>query len=398
MKHLLLFLALCIPASAANYYLVTQPLTIFNDANGNPLSNGYVYFGSINQNPITNPITMTWDAAGTIPAVQPLRTINGYISRQGTPANIYAPSAYSVTVQNQFGSLVFNNPNSLVQSPAAASGIALVDAGNYYSGNENVESAFQVLGPLITQMVTALANNVPTGARIGYVGATAPVGWVFGSGQTIGDASSGATSATHQRANADTQALFFLLWNSYTNTELVIQTSGGAPTTRGASASVDFSINHCRMPTPDYRARVAAGLDGANGSTTTSRLTAAGLGAAQVATTRGAASTGATGFTETHAMTLGELASHTHTVTDPGHNHTQNAHQHTGVIVSTTSLATYQTAGGSQGIQSATSGSTANFTAVNIANTTGITNVAAGSNTPFSVVQPTIIETFIIKL
>jgi len=188
MKTLLLFLYLATAATAANYYLVTQPLTAYTDSQGRPLQNGYIYFGVVNQNPITNPITMTWDAAGTIPAAQPLRTTNGYISRYGTPANIYAPSAYSIAVQDSTGSLVFNNPNSLVLSPQTAGSIGLVDAGNYYPGNENVESAFQVLGPLIAQIANAFSTNqfVPTGTMVPYCGATAPPGYVAADGNTIG--------------------------------------------------------------------------------------------------------------------------------------------------------------------------------------------------------------------
>jgi hypothetical protein len=37
----------------------------------------------------TAPVTVYWDAAGTIPAAQPLRTVNGYIMRGGTPANVF---------------------------------------------------------------------------------------------------------------------------------------------------------------------------------------------------------------------------------------------------------------------------------------------------------------------
>lgn len=71
---------------------------VFTDRSGKPLENGYVYFGQPNQNPITAPITVYWDAAGTQPAVQPLRTVNGYIMRSGTPANVFINTAYSELV------------------------------------------------------------------------------------------------------------------------------------------------------------------------------------------------------------------------------------------------------------------------------------------------------------
>src|SRR5215475_6569849 len=51
---------------------------------------------------------------------------------------------------------------------------------------------------------------MPTGTIMnGYYGATAPPGFVFADGRTIGNVSSAASN----RANADCQALFTLLWN-----------------------------------------------------------------------------------------------------------------------------------------------------------------------------------------
>ena len=61
----------------------------------------------------------------------------------------------------------------------------------------------------------------------------ADTGWVLMNDGTIGDAASGATT----RANADTSALFTLLWNNTSNTDCPV--SGG----RGASAAADFAAN-----------------------------------------------------------------------------------------------------------------------------------------------------------
>ena len=52
---------------------VESPFKTYTDLDGKPLDNGYVYFGLPNQNPETAPVTVYWDAAGTIPAAQPLR-------------------------------------------------------------------------------------------------------------------------------------------------------------------------------------------------------------------------------------------------------------------------------------------------------------------------------------
>jgi hypothetical protein len=74
---------------------------IYSDLDGAPLDGGYVYFGQDGQNPVTSPITVYWDSAGTQPAAQPLRTINGYIVRNGTPANVFIGSTYSQLVQDK---------------------------------------------------------------------------------------------------------------------------------------------------------------------------------------------------------------------------------------------------------------------------------------------------------
>jgi len=58
---------------------------IFTETNGLPLENGYIWLGTANLDPQGNPINVYWDAALTIPAGQPIRTLNGYPSRNGTP-------------------------------------------------------------------------------------------------------------------------------------------------------------------------------------------------------------------------------------------------------------------------------------------------------------------------
>lgn len=97
---------------------------------------------------------------------------------------------------------------------------------------------------------------VPTGILAPFRGTTPPTGWVKENGGTIGNAASGATN----RANADTEALFTHLWNSFNNTLLPIQTSGGAPTTRGASAAADYAASK-RMPLFDPRSRFVRAAD-----------------------------------------------------------------------------------------------------------------------------------------
>lgn len=88
------------------------PLPQYFDLDGDPLDGGKLYFGAVNQNPLTNPATVYWDAAATIPAAQPVRTVNGYTVRNGTPALLYAAADYSVLVQDRRGRQVVYAANS----------------------------------------------------------------------------------------------------------------------------------------------------------------------------------------------------------------------------------------------------------------------------------------------
>jgi hypothetical protein len=89
---------------------VNFPYEIFRDSNGEPLENGSIYIGVANLDPVTNPIAVYWDAALTIPAAQPIPTINGYPSRGGSPGVIYADSAYSMLVRDKRGAMIISDP------------------------------------------------------------------------------------------------------------------------------------------------------------------------------------------------------------------------------------------------------------------------------------------------
>ena len=89
---------------------LAPPYPIFTDKNGDPLDAGYLYFGTANLNPETNPIQVYYDSALTQPAAQPLRTSNGYVMRNGSPALIYANAQFSVTVRNKNNELVIYSP------------------------------------------------------------------------------------------------------------------------------------------------------------------------------------------------------------------------------------------------------------------------------------------------
>lgn len=103
-------------------YIIESPFPSFNDTDGSPLNNGYVYVGSANLNPVTDPIPVYWDAALTQPAAQPIRTINGYLSRNGSPGRIYTSFiTYSFRVTNNKGEQVFSDLNYTDPTSSAGS-------------------------------------------------------------------------------------------------------------------------------------------------------------------------------------------------------------------------------------------------------------------------------------
>ena len=90
---------------------INPPYPAFAGADGLPLENGYIWIGVVNLNPVVNPIAVYWDAALTIPAVQPIRTLNGYPVYQGTPSRFYAGADYSIQVLDSKGSVVYTSFN-----------------------------------------------------------------------------------------------------------------------------------------------------------------------------------------------------------------------------------------------------------------------------------------------
>lgn len=90
---------------------VEPPYPAFAGTDGQPLEDGFINVGVVNLNPITNPIAAFFDAALTIPAAQPIRTLGGYPVYQGTPARFYVGSDYSIQVKDKNGSVVYTSLN-----------------------------------------------------------------------------------------------------------------------------------------------------------------------------------------------------------------------------------------------------------------------------------------------
>lgn len=157
---------------------------IFTDIDGQPLENGYVWIGTLNLDPQTNPIVVYWDAALTIPAAQPIRTIGGYLSNNGSPANIYAAQEYSIRVMNKNGSVIYSAANGAINnvffsaigeslSTAASAAAARSVIGAAVSGANNDITSLSGLTTALsiaqggTGAVTASAARTALGLAIG---------------------------------------------------------------------------------------------------------------------------------------------------------------------------------------------------------------------------------------
>tara|TARA_R110000824_G_scaffold359628_2_gene547229 strand:+ start:14904 stop:17012 length:2109 start_codon:yes stop_codon:yes gene_type:complete len=80
----------------------------FRDVAGNPLEAGKIYIGSRSLDAITSPKAVFWDVDRTIPASQPIRTLNGYPSRDGSAARVFTSPGYSMTVLDKDDVLQFS--------------------------------------------------------------------------------------------------------------------------------------------------------------------------------------------------------------------------------------------------------------------------------------------------
>jgi hypothetical protein len=88
---------------------VNPPFPLFTDADGQPLDDAYIYIGTANQNPVSNPITVYWDSALTITAAQPIRTSGGYPVYNGSPARFYTNSDYSILLRDKNGAFIYTS-------------------------------------------------------------------------------------------------------------------------------------------------------------------------------------------------------------------------------------------------------------------------------------------------
>lgn len=142
---------------------VSNPFEYFTESDGSALEAGYIYLGTSGQNPETNPIAVYWDDALTQPAAQPIRTIGGYPSRNGSAAKLFVDSSScSITVKNRNGGLIYSalvNSSLFVRtadlsSTASGKGAALVGADDGASG-----SLWVTVQGFITYLLSSLGSS-----------------------------------------------------------------------------------------------------------------------------------------------------------------------------------------------------------------------------------------------
>lgn len=307
----------------------------FTNACGTPLSGGLLYFYQVGT--VATPQQSFQDTGLTILNPWPLPLdANGRV-----PMFYLANGAVHVRLTDSAGVVQFDYPNMLVIGPSSGGG-----------GGGSVDPT--------TIAATGDVKFRPTTEFV--------TGWVKLNGQTIGSATSGASG----RANADTQNLFVYLWQNCP--DLHCPVVGG----RGVSGLADFTANK-QITLLDLRGRSFAGLDdmgnSAAGRILPGNVTSGGGD--------GVTTPQATGGEANHALSVAELAVHSHTLTDPGHTHTSNANitNGAGSAAGTGSIL-------SPGIGAAT---------INSA-TTGITVANAGSGAAHNTMAPFMLGTWYQKL
>lgn len=156
---------------------VLSPFEIFTDVDGNPLEDGFIFIGQTGLNPIGNPISTFFDAALTVPAVQPIRTKGGYASNAGAPSRIFiAETSYSTLVRNKNNFqivLSLTSPATSLIGPASSTDNEL-PLFNGTSGNSLKGS-----GTIVTAQGLALLDDATAAAQRTTLGATSVGSAVF---------------------------------------------------------------------------------------------------------------------------------------------------------------------------------------------------------------------------
>lgn len=136
---------------------VTNPFEVFIANDGKSLENGNVYIGQYGLNPEAYPIPIFYDADLTTPAAQPIKTLNGFLSQNRNPANIFTPGQYSITLKNNKNELMYTNLYAGI--PEAYNPFLL--AINYGDGSRTsatLNAAIQSIGAAVVRLLVTKGN------------------------------------------------------------------------------------------------------------------------------------------------------------------------------------------------------------------------------------------------
>jgi len=148
---------------AANF--INKQYEVFTDRDGTPLLNGYLYFGEPNLNPETHPVTVYWDIELTIPALQPIRTINGYAAQNGSPGKLYSDGDFSMLVKDHNEVLVWSSPTANIPTTTTGGG-----------GGGAVVSGIDYYVPSTLQEILTTVYPKPEAHVLAYIPMTGPNG------------------------------------------------------------------------------------------------------------------------------------------------------------------------------------------------------------------------------
>jgi len=188
---------------------------------------------------------------------------------------------------------------ALISENNAAQSVLDCQAEVVLAHNEALAAAASALAAAASAL--SISSLVETADTKHTTRGTLSTGWIWASGKTIGAVGSNST----ERENADTEDLFTIYFDDYTDTELPILTSAGGATTRVAqtNAATAWAAN-CQMSVPDLRGRSLVGRDDMGGAAA-SRIT---VGESLIV----GSTLGASGGVETHLLAGLESGSAVH--------------------------------------------------------------------------------------
>lgn len=146
---------------------LANPLPVFLDGDGLPLTGGSIYIGTANADPEVAPIGVFWDKGLTIPATQPLRVIGGVVVNEASPTSAFVNADdYSIRVRDAYGSQIVYvpsvNSDAATYQPADSDLTAIAQQGTTAYGRALLQLADQ----------TALQAAVGTSASLPLAGGT----------------------------------------------------------------------------------------------------------------------------------------------------------------------------------------------------------------------------------